>query len=307
VVRRGSLDVSPEVLSMSNDHASTVSAPARDVTLSAFEEARPEADALSAQDIVQATTSTAEAVVRALSAVSAVRALLTDARKALPLFDHRAIDRFERNANALSYAQSRYLQARASSSADVATIADEAQRALDIAYGDLQALANRGMVDAARIESIKDSGSSRESLPIAIGAVVQLMAELREKHGDRLLMTEDEQHALGKLAIRLRDALAARLPALGDSEALDTRNRMFTLLRREFLELRRAVEYLRFYEDDADEILPSLFTRSKRKAKSEDNSAKKPTPAPEPAPASAPAKPAQGSVTIPQEDPLGRR
>lgn len=240
-------------------------------TQAAFERALPAAMALPENEVVSATTNTPDAIIRVFSALPGLRTLLGDTHRSISLFDPNTVDRFELHAHALSFAQSRYLQSRASSSVDVTRATNKAQTALNLAFGDLQAMLNRKMVDPARVASIKRSISNRESLPVVIGAVVQLMAELRATYGERMLMTEAEQNDLAQLGEELSKALAGGIVVKFDDNPLDTRNRMFTLLRRDYLELRRTVEYLRFYEEDADEILPTIFTRAKRKARAEED------------------------------------
>lgn len=277
-------------------------------TQTAFERALPAAMALPADEVVAATTNTPDAIVRVYSALPGLRTLLGDAHRTLTQYDPSTLDQLELHAHALSYAQSRYLQSRSGTTIDVANAANKAQAALNISLSDLQAMLNRKMVDPTRVASIKHSISTRESLPIAIGAVVQLMTELRKTYGERLLMTEAEQNELAQLGAELSQALAGAVVVVkAEDNPLDTRNRMFTLLRRDYLELRRTVEYLRFYEDDADEFLPTIFTRAKRKARAEstpsDDSTEKKPAQPEPR-----ALALDGEDTdVPQEDPFAQK
>lgn len=277
-------------------------------TQAAFERALAAAMALPADEVVAATTNTPDAIVRVFSALPGLRTLLGDARRALTLYDPSTLDQFELHAHALSYAQSRYLQSRSPTTVDAARAANKAQAALSIALSDLQAMLNREMVDPARVASIKRSIGTRESLPIAIGAVIQLMTELRKTYGDRLLMTEAEQNELAQLGAELSQALAGAVVVMkAEDNPLDTRNRMFTLLRRDYLELRRTVEYLRFYEDDADEFLPTIFTRAKRKGRAEgtdsDSASEKKPAQPEPRALALDAE----DTGVPQEDPFAQK
>ena len=71
--------------------------------------------------------------------------------------------------------------------------------------------------------------------------------------------------------------------------ATDVRNRAFTLLVHTYEESRRAVQYLRFWEGDADDLAPSMY--EKHRGKQGQNGGQKPaSPAgPADAPAQAPA------------------
>jgi hypothetical protein len=64
-----------------------------------------------------------------------------------------------------------------------------------------------------------------------------------------------------KLALKLTGAVAQREQSPEQVEAAtDIRNRMFTLFSRAYDEVRRGMEYLRWHNDDANEIVPSLYS-----------------------------------------------
>jgi hypothetical protein len=64
-----------------------------------------------------------------------------------------------------------------------------------------------------------------------------------------------------KLALRLTGAVAQREQSPERvAEVTDIRLRMFTLLLRTYDEIRRGIQYLRWHEEDADTIAPSLYS-----------------------------------------------
>ncbi len=248
--------------------------PARDVVRDAFEHTLTEANALADDQVVRATTDIGDAVVSSLAVVSTVRELVSAEHAQLPLFDLGTFDRFERYANALTFAQARYLRTRNTTAkpAELAALVAEGQHALGIAITDLGGYVARGLVKAATVESLKDANGSPTSLGIALTSVADLFSELRATLGDRVIMSEDEQKHVSALALRLRNALVDNVGVTADAAvALAMRDRMFTLFRREYLAIRRAVDYVRFYEGDSNEVFPSIFLRSKGRAKSDED------------------------------------
>lgn len=234
----------------------------------AYEQALPVANALSDDEVIRVTTNIDAAVVRAGSCVARVREVVVGGREHVPTFDPKRVDRFAQYTDALLYAQANYLHSDKESSTSVSELAQSAQRALVTVLSDLAALATRGIVAPAAVESIKDGSAAYEALPSRLLAAAQLVASARVKLGERTLTTLEEQQELEQLAVKLRDALAARVgEASANNKALAIRERIFTLFYREYAQLRRVVEYLRFDEGDADEVLPSIFVRSGRKNK----------------------------------------
>lgn len=116
----------------------------------------------------------------------------------------------------------------------------------------------------------RDSRLRRGSRGRAAGCRRPFLGSSR-RSAQRALTTLEEQQELEQLAVKLRDALGARVGEVSSSnKALAIRERIFTRFYREYAQLRRVVEYLRFDEGDADEVLPSIFVRSGRKNKGDE-------------------------------------
>ncbi|MDP3275453.1 MAG: hypothetical protein Q8Q09_09685 [Deltaproteobacteria bacterium] len=293
-------------------HACPSAAPERDVVRDAFEHTLAEANALAEDQVVRATTDIGDAVVSSLTVISAVRALVAAKRAELPLFDLATFDSFERYANALTFAQARFLRIRntMSKSAEVEALVSEGQRVLGIAISDLTGYVGRGLVKDTTVESLKNANASPTSLGIALTSVADLFSELRASLGDRIIMSEDEQKQVSALALRLRTALVENAAVTAESSiALAVRDRMFTLFRREYLAIRRVVDYVRFYEGDSSQVFPSIYLRSKSRAKNDEaeSEAREPA-APE---KREPEKRDDGHPEVdsglPQENPFGAR
>lgn len=94
-------------------------------------------------------------------------------------------------------------------------------------------------------------------------------------------------HVLSKHCLELRTMLLADATV---SEAADVRQRAFTLFVRTYDELRRAMSYLRWHEDDVDSIIPSLWSGKAQRKRDAADPGPEPTPAPSPSPSDEPTK-----------------
>lgn len=232
----------------------------------AFEALLPEARAIADDEIIRATTNTRTAVIRALATLSVLRTTLADASRVLPLWKPTTLDRFEQCAKALSHAQVRYLSGQSQNTNEFNEVAAECQRVLTLTLTDLAALANRNFVDAARVERIKDAGTSRDLLADRLRAAAELVREARAAVGDRAMVSERELAYIDSVADRMQSALVLRSKSASDALSnLRDRDRMFTLFHREYQHIRRTMDYVRFFEGDSDTLFPSIFTRGRRK------------------------------------------
>src|SRR5262249_14133252 len=91
-------------------------------------------------------------------------------------------------------------------------------------------------------------------------------------------------------------------PALVAAQALQ-RQRNFTLFANAYDQVRRAISYLRWNEDDVDDIAPSLYAGRGTGRKKPESVQPAPTPAPNPAPTPAPA-PVNGGANTPAPSPV---
>ncbi len=161
------------------------------------------------------------------------------------------------------------------------------------------ALANKQLVDPARLVQIRE-GSGYVDLAtdcIALGALYE------ERWSDivgKTAITQQEVARASVLGTTLLEALGARQASLPAPDASDRRQRAFSLFFKVYEEASRGIAFLRFREDDVEEIVPSLYQktrRPRRAAAQEDSGGTVDAPAPGPAPVAAPAAP---GVAAPQ-------
>jgi len=134
---------------------------------------------------------------------------------------------------------------------------------------DATALANRKLIDAQRLEPARDVQGYQNVLRSLLTLIFVLREQWSAIEEHTPLTKADLQRAEAvakKLssAINLRDNGVLRVPAV------ELRNRAGTKLVRTYEELRRKMSYLRWYQDDVDALIPSLWANRGRKARSND-------------------------------------
>jgi hypothetical protein len=124
---------------------------------------------------------------------------------------------------------------------------------------DAEALARRGLIDAAVVEEIR-KGQGDVDTANDLVALATLFTSSWQDIEHRTAATEQEIARAGDLGPELLAALGVmeRGPTSGPAEVAARRQRAFTLFCRAYNETRRAVSYLRWHEGDADEIAPPL-------------------------------------------------
>lgn len=138
-------------------------------------------------------------------------------------------------------------------------------------------MAKRGIVDGERLKQLKGAVGFRNLATdlVSLGALVR---ENWTAIGGKTALSLADLDKAEVLGDRILTAVGLREqgPAVV-AEAADIRQRAFSLFASAYDEARRAVNFLRWNEDDADTIAPSLYGgRSRRKAAD-------PVPAPAPA------------------------
>lgn len=135
-------------------------------------------------------------------------------------------------------------------------------------------LVAHGMLTAAQVSACSQEQGYRGVGTDLRGQVCLLRGLWKTIEGRTLLDAKqiDAAHALGTQLIEGAAARGMREEARKEQGV--ARQKLFSLLVREYNEVRRAVAYLRWNEGDADELVPSLYakgggTRYKKKDESE--------------------------------------
>lgn len=135
---------------------------------------------------------------------------------------------------------------------------------------DADALAVRGLISRDRIAGFRDARSYQGALRGVVG-IVEVLRDEWDTIKTRTAVDRAELDAAIEIARRFERALATGPQSNGRAVALETRTRALSMLVREYEQLRRMVQYLRYFEGDTDQYVPSLYAgRRGRKAKDVD-------------------------------------
>jgi hypothetical protein len=137
-----------------------------------------------------------------------------------------------------------------------------------------EALAHKGLLDPTTVADIR-AGSGNTDRANDLVALGVLFTNAWERVRNKTTVTWEDVEKASDLGPRLFMALAER-PADAPA-AVSIRARAFTLMARTYDQARRGVTYLRWNEDDADLVAPSIYAGRQRKRAS----AEKPDPAPD--------------------------
>jgi len=103
-----------------------------------------------------------------------------------------------------------------------------------------------------------------ESMLFVVDGGKGLRKAVRDVFGDRAIVQRCQVHEAALLGPSLLVALAEE-PLPKSSDASDTRQRAFSLLVTAYDEVRRAVTFVRWAENDVDAFAPSLYAKSRKR------------------------------------------
>jgi hypothetical protein len=254
----------------------------------AYERLLPEALAVPDTDLLPINLEVATAVTTVLGAWPQIRTFRGSVAL-LPGFDLARFDKIEDYALALGHAQSRHNVAGTSAeSLPDLSAAGTALRQLLLT--DAASLAQRGLVDADRLDELKGPNGYR-NLAFDLDSLATLLRESWEKIAGKTPIVLSELDEAETLADRLLTAVGIRdqaPPSVAETAAI--RQRAYTLCLKAYDQARRAIGYLRWQENDLEQIAPSLFTAraaGRRKNATQSETAEPAEPPPDPAPESA--------------------
>lgn len=150
------------------------------------------------------------------------------------------------------------------SSGNLSATHDAVRTEYDLLITDLTSLVNRKVVDAGELAKGRDIQGYEATARSTLILVDVLDAHWARIQGMTPLTRADLARARAAAEAML-DALGAREQNVSRLPAMEVRRRAVTLLVRTHEEIRREMRYLRYYEDDADQFIPSLWVRGRRR------------------------------------------
>jgi len=193
-----------------------------------------------------------------LTAAPGLRSLRDDIAAYLKDFDVEQFDSIRTYAEALAFAHTAYLAA----SAPPDTLPQLAARAMELRdqlLADSTALARRNLVDGKRLQELK-GGNGYLNVGSDLGVLVSMLRDRWSDVKGKSAIQQAEVDEAERLFERVTNAYAERAQlSSGAQAAADERARAYTLLVKAYDQARRAASYLRWTQNDADKIVPSLY------------------------------------------------
>jgi hypothetical protein len=256
------------------------------------------------------------AITTVLGALPQIRAMRPQIIANMQQFDIARFDKLEAYTMAVGYANSLYLAA-SQPSESIEKLAEEGGTVRDLLVAEATTLAQRHLIDGQRLKDLKGANGYR-NLATDLFTLAAMVRDVWPNLGGKTTLQLAELDQAETLGDRLLTTVGQREqgPAVVATSA-ENRQRAFTLFIKAYDNVRRVVTFLRWHEDDVEEIAPSLYGRPVRRKSSGDaivpaaSTAAKPTSAPsaeqvQAAIANANVKPAPVGVGLPDSEPFIR-
>lgn len=232
----------------------------------AFARIEKEVEALGPDDLEPINVDIPRAVAVAIGAAPHLHNLRALVVEQLPAFPIRLLD--EIGTYALGAWFAHLLALPATSEKQLAVLLEEGTSLRDDLLIAAEALAHKGHFDRKAVEAIR-AGQGNIDKANDLVALAALFAREWDKVKNKTTVEWADVQRASELGPEILVALGARdqpgVKAPSPADPAQRRARAFTLFVRAYEECRRAVGYLRWHEDDADTIAPSLYaTRTRR-------------------------------------------
>lgn len=273
---------------MKQDEETIPNAPLRQLpTEVAYDAIYPEIMALPDEDVSRVNIDLVGAVTTVLGVLPELRAMRGDIDVELPHFDLKRFDKLELYALALNHANALHRGALSPKTA-LTELGTTVTVIRDRLLGNARSLAEYGLIDGERLKECKTVNGYR---PLATD-VLTLVALYKEHWASiehKTPLSFDALNEAGTRAVELLAAVGIKDQApLTVGEALQAKQKAFKLLLHAYDDARRAVTYLRWHEDDADRIAPSLYAGRRGRPRSDEAQAAAATPSNGAAPSTEP-------------------
>lgn len=262
----------------------------------AYERATPAARALKTEDLVTINIDVPSAVTTAVGALPQILPFREKAA-ALPGFDVSVFDQLETYTFATGVAHTLYMGASAGP-AELVKLNEQAMDLRNTLYADAVALATRGLISGDRIGEFK-ANIGYKNLAFDLMALSGVIRQSWDKIVGKTAITLGDLDQADLLCDQIVNAVGTKEQApVVAAESSAQRQRHFTLFVNAYDQVRRAISFLRWDEDDLESIAPSLYAGRGGRAKTD------PQPAPAPVPP-VPAPPVTGATVTSTPAPHG--
>jgi hypothetical protein len=177
-----------------------------------------------------------------------------------PRFDLSCFARLPTIAQALIHAHADFMTAAAPVSDDLGALQEIGLALRTRLLDDASYLVKKGLLEAGRLEQIKGLAGFR-NLAFDLLGLVQLFEDAWAVAAQKSAVDKEDLGKASLVANRILDALAAReQSAAASAKAAVVRQKAYSLFFHDYDAVQRIVHFVRWAEDDADDVAPSLFT-----------------------------------------------
>jgi hypothetical protein len=218
----------------------------------------PEFKGLLLEELVPVNVDVPSAVATVLGSLPEIRALRDEIAKSMSNFDLVSFDKLEDYALALNDAHGEYLTATQPTN-DLQQLIDEGTKLRGVLFSDATALALRGLIDEKKLSELKGTVGYK-NLATDLNVLYKVLSSSWEQIAGKCAVQQSELERAAKLGQHLIRVVGLREQGTASvAAATDLRMRAFTLFVRTYDHTRRAVNFLRWNEGDAEKIAPSLY------------------------------------------------
>ncbi|MET0591574.1 MAG: hypothetical protein ABW133_02670 [Polyangiaceae bacterium] len=211
-----------------------------------------------AEDLAAVSIDVPTAVTTVLGAIPEIRALRGRIAAELPQFDIARLDKLESYALATAHAHALFI----GSSEPRESIERLVQGGIsirEVIVADATALAQRRLLDGGRLRELRGVNGYR-NLAFDLFMLAAIMREAWPRIATQTTLQPGELEQAELIADKLLTAVGQREQGPEVTAAYaERRQRAFTLLVSAYEEARRALTFLRWEDDDVDEIAPPLY------------------------------------------------
>lgn len=223
----------------------------------AYEQTLPITTGLDPKELLPINIDVPSAVARTAGKLAGIMALRESA-KALGNFDVTVFDQLETYALALAQAHTKYMGASAAPEG-ILELNERGMKLRNVLYADALALATRNLISGDRIGELK-ANIGYQNLAFDLMALAGILRDNWDKISSKTAITTDDLDQAELIGDQLIDAVGTREDSPANvAEITLQRQRNFTLFVNAYDEVRRAVSFLRWKEDDLERVAPSLY------------------------------------------------
>jgi hypothetical protein len=246
----------------------TMPAPAPDqlaLDLAAFDRTTPLREALPPEQVPPYSLDAMYAVGKALQ-IAARLVPFRPQLAALPGFDLSHLDRFEDLARALRFAQIE-MQRRQQKLKEMPALVAEGYSLRGLMLAHAEALSFKNVVAPELVARVREGSGHRDLAEDLTVLASELRSITPSVLGPGAPATPDDVARAATVAHQILQHLGLTEKDLAQAALVDARAQTAALLLRSHAQLRRAMNYLRFDEGDAAELVPSLYVPGGRPSK----------------------------------------